>query len=64
MPKNEPWQRAAMIRPSSITPYVGASADSRLPTTNSATKPTRTGFWGSPAVAAVTAIAPTATVSA
>lgn len=35
MPKNAPWAREATTRPTSISPKAGATAESRLPSTNS-----------------------------
>ncbi len=34
MPKNDPWASEATTRPVSISPKLGASAESRLPSTN------------------------------
>ena len=64
MPKNAPWHSAARIRPPSSTPYVGASAQSRLPATNRTIRPTSTCLRLSRVTAAVRTIAPTATLRA
>ena len=64
MPKNAPWHSAATTRPASITAYVEATAESRLPTMKSTIRPSSTCLRGSRVTPAVRPIAPTATLSA
>ncbi len=64
MPKNAPWHRAATIRPSIISSYVGAIADTRLPAMNRIIRPSRAFLRSTRVRAAVRPTAPTATDSA
>ncbi len=63
-PKNAPWHSAATTRPAISTEYPGATAEIRLPAMNNTINPSSTFLRSNRAIAAVSAMAPTATLSA